>query len=168
MEWKPASKHPLLKHPTFSFLCQGTRGPFRFGCLWWNHAVFFLGGGAKRDVGSHRKNIWSILCHSIHVWHVYLHLPYKWTIHVGKYAVHPMDPAMFCHPGIRQVFGSSKKIVSKPFSLSSRNVENICFSPLHTPQTRKNPSSCVTHPTVGVFWRHEPKWKKTENRLRVA
>ena len=30
--------------------------------------------------------------HRIHVWYIYLHLPWKWTIHVGKYTVRPMDP----------------------------------------------------------------------------
>ena len=29
--------------------------------------------------------------HSIHVQYIYLHLPYKSTIHVGKYTVRPMD-----------------------------------------------------------------------------
>ena len=31
------------------------------------------------------------LTHSIHVWYIYLHLPHKSTIHVGKYTVRPMD-----------------------------------------------------------------------------
>ena len=29
----------------------------------------------------------------IHVWVIYLHLPYKSTIHVGQYTVRPMDPS---------------------------------------------------------------------------
>ena len=31
------------------------------------------------------------LTHSIHVWYIYLHLPQKSTIHVGKHTVRPMD-----------------------------------------------------------------------------
>ena len=45
-------------------------------------------------------NTYSI--YRIHVWYFYLHLPYKWTIHVGKYTYHTrilwnmlMDPLGF-------------------------------------------------------------------------
>ena len=31
---------------------------------------------------------WDIHTHSIHVWYIYLHLPQKSTIHVGKYIIH--------------------------------------------------------------------------------
>ena len=41
-----------------------------------------------RDPKSMVKNP---VTHTIHVWYIYLHLPYKSTIHVGKYTS-PMDP----------------------------------------------------------------------------
>ena len=44
-----------------------------------------------KQVVSRPHDIPKILTHRIHVWYIYLHLPSKSTIHVGKYTS-PMDP----------------------------------------------------------------------------
>ena len=42
------------------------------------------------------QNLGWVIFHRIHVWHIYLHLPSKSTIHVGKYTFRPMDAMTFC------------------------------------------------------------------------
>ena len=59
------------------------------------------------------------LTHSIHVWYIYLHLPYTLTINVGKYTS-PMDGKGWCNP-------SPKKT---PNPLPRRTPTNPCLPAL--------------------------------------
>ena len=59
-------------------------------------------------------SFFSTISHRIHVWYIYLHLPYKSTIHVGKYTS-PMDClGNYGKGNFSVVFGHVGRLVATP------------------------------------------------------